>query len=64
MPAIVDWLCAATGVEPQPEAVDHPPPVRRDFREADANIKVYLDDISAKPVRACPSAGRRLGVGR
>jgi len=50
LPAIVDWLCAGSGVEPQPEATDHPLPIRGDTREADAIIKAYMDYIAAKPV--------------
>ncbi len=50
MPAVADWLCAGSGIEPQAEATDLPLPVRGDSRESDAIIKAYMDYIAARPV--------------
>lgn len=50
LPAIFGWLCAESGIEPQPEAADHPLPIRGDAREADGIIKAYIDFIAATPL--------------
>jgi len=49
MPAITEWLCAGSGVRPQP-APDHALPMKGDSREADAILKAYMDYIGVDPL--------------
>jgi hypothetical protein len=49
MSAIIEWLCAGSGVQTQPEAPDHALPMKGDSREADAILKAYMDYIGVAP---------------
>jgi len=49
LPAIANWLCAGSGIQPQPEAPDHPLPMQGDSREAAAVLKTYMDYIGVEP---------------